>query len=108
MKKKIDYKKSHPKKDILDKLTCAKVLSNSYNKVLVEEKKKILEFFENLIENLDEKTFSNYKKDEISEAIKLMNVILFKNNPKINDNLNFLYVKVRVFNNMKHLFSIIL
>ena len=78
-------------KDILDKLTCAKVLSNSYNKVLVEEKKKILEFFENLIENLDEKTFSNYKKDEISEAIKLMNVILFKNNPKINDNLNFLY-----------------
>ena len=78
--------------DLIMKLSYAKVLTNSYNKTLIEEKTKIYEYIDNLIENLDEKKISDNKNDDLIDIIKIVNNMFFKNDPKIFEKLNFHYI----------------
>ena len=77
--------------DYLIKFSCAKVLTNAYNKILIEERKKIYEHFDSFLEDLNEKTILKYKNEEIVSVIKAINRILF-NDSKIVENLNFHYI----------------
>ena len=78
--------------DLIMKFSYAKVLTNSYNKTLIEEKTKIYEYIDNLIENLDEKKISDNKNDDLIDIIKIVNNMFFKNDPKIFEKLNFHYI----------------
>ena len=78
--------------DLILKFSYAKVLTNSYSKTMFEERKKIYEYIDNLIENLDEKKISENKNEDLINLIKGAANIFFKNDPKIHEKLNFHYI----------------
>ena len=87
--------------DILQKFMCAKVLTNSYSKTLVDERKKIYEYLDNVIENLDDKTISENKIEEIMSLIKYASNLFFKDNPKITEKFNFHLISKNLISSKK-------
>ena len=78
--------------DLILKFSYAKVLTNSYNKTIYEERTKIHEYIDNLIENLDEKKISENKNEDLLDIIKIAANMFFKHDPKILEKLNFHYI----------------
>ena len=87
--------------DILQKFMCAKVLTNSYSKTLVDERKKIYEYLDNVIENLDDKTISENKIEEIMSLIKYASNLFFKDNPKITEKFKFHLISKNLISSKK-------
>ena len=54
---------------IMNGLGCAKSMTGNFKGILIEEKRQLLQFISNLIENLNEKTIVEYKYDDIIELI---------------------------------------
>ena len=73
--------------EILQILYFSRILTNSYSKTLFDEKKKICEYFGDLIEKLYKKLILNNNIKDILLLAKSLNKILFKDNPKIKEKL---------------------
>ena len=73
--------------EILQIFYFSRILTNSYSKTLFDEKKKICEYFGDLIEKFDKKLMLNNNIKDISLLAKSLNRVLFKDNPKIKEKL---------------------
>ena len=82
---------------ILQIFNYSKILTNSYSKIITEEKKKAYEYLDDLIEKLDEKTILENKKKDILILAKTLTALFFKDNSKITEKLNFHYVTKNLF-----------
>ena len=87
--------------ELISIFSYAKVLTNSYNKTLFEEKIKIYEYIDNIIENLDEKKISENKNEDLMIIFKLVCNAFFKNEPKILDIFNFHYISKNLTSSKK-------
>ena len=85
--------------ELLQKFMCAKVLTNSYSKALFEDKKKIIEYLDNLIDNLDEKKISESEK--ILNLIKYATNMFCKDDPKIYEKLKFHFISKSLISSKK-------
>ena len=54
---------------IFNGLGCARSMTGNFKDILIEEKKQLLDFISNFIENLNEKTIVEYKNDDIINLI---------------------------------------
>lgn len=85
---------------IINGLGCAKSLTYNFKDILIEEKKQLLQFISNFIENLNEKTILEYKYDDIILLIiKSSSLIALKTDEsgKILQNLFFNYTSKNLF-----------
>ena len=78
--------------DLISKFQFAKILTDSYSKTLFEEKIKLCECIDNIIETLDEKTISEKRNDDIKIIIDHVSKKLFVRDIKLSEKLNFHYV----------------
>ena len=78
--------------DLISKFQFAKILTDSYSKTLFEEKIKLCECIDNIIESLDEKTISEKRNDDIKIIIEHVSKKLFVRDVKLSEKLNFHYV----------------
>ena len=79
---------------IYNGLGCAKSMTGNFKDNLFEEKKQLLQYISNLIENLNEKTIIEYKYDDIMELIlktPALTSLKSEENGKILQNLFFNY-----------------
>ena len=82
---------------ILQIFSFSKILTHSYNKTITEERKKVYEYLDDLIESLDEKSIVENKKKEILNLAKNLTNMFFKDEPKIIEKLNFHYISKNLF-----------
>ena len=82
---------------ILQIFSFSKILTHSYNKTITEERKKVYEYLDDLIESLDEKSIVENKKKEILNLAKTLTNMFFKDEPKIIEKLNFHYISKNLF-----------
>ena len=87
--------------DLINRFSYAKVLTNSYSKTLFDEKIKIFEYIDNIIENLDEKAISENKNEELMAIIKSAINMFFKNDQKILEKFNIHYISKNLISSKK-------
>ena len=78
--------------DLIQKFQLAKVLTNTYNKTLFEEKIKLYEFIDNIIENMDEKDISEKINKDIKIIYTHASAKFFVNDLKLYKKLEFHYI----------------